>query len=288
MDSTTSILPHGVPLDIDGVGVVTYTLGPSHSEGVEDVVFCHGTPWSAAVWADAARYLSAGYRVFLWDMPGYGASPKDPASPIDLPSQTACFARLLAHWGLERPHVVAHDIGGAVALGTHLLHQRDYASLYLWDVVTLEPWGSSFFQLVADHATVFASLPDELHAALVREYVSGAAHHRLPSDSIAALSEPWLGRVGQAAFYRQIAALRTEHTRPVADRLDQVRCPTAVGWGREDPWIPAEQATRLRRALPGTSPLTMLPGVGHLAPLEAPARIRSALSTWFDAIPERY
>jgi pimeloyl-ACP methyl ester carboxylesterase len=33
---------------------------------------------------------------------------------------------LLSHWALERPHVVAHDIGGTVALRAHLLHGMKY------------------------------------------------------------------------------------------------------------------------------------------------------------------
>jgi len=283
MDATIRSLPKGALLDIAGVGVMTYTLTASRSEALGEVVFCHGTPWSAPVWANAAHYLSVGYRVFLWDMPGYGASTKDSEVPVDLPSQMSRFAQLLDRWGLERPYVVAHDIGGAVALGAHLLHQRDYASLYLWDVVALEPWGSSFFRLVADHDDVFASLPAELHAALVKQYISGASRRQLGQGWIDTLSRPWLDQDGQAAFYRQIAALRTEHTHSIVEHLSQLRCRVAIGWGCADPWLPAEQATRLQQALPGTPPLTMLEEIGHLAPVEAPAQVRSAINTWLAA-----
>ncbi|WP_099021710.1 alpha/beta fold hydrolase [Mycolicibacterium palauense] len=289
MDSTIGFLPAGRPLEVDGATVMTYTLGGPGARG--DVVFCHGTPWSARVWADVAARLGAGYRVFLWDMPGYGAAPKDPAVPVDLAAQMSRFARLLDHWGLQRPHVVAHDIGGAVALGAHLLHHRDYAGMYLWDPVVLEPWGSAFFRLVAEHGAVFAALPAGLHAALVREYIGGAARHRLGPDWVDALTGPWTDGGdqvgGQAAFYRQIAALRSEHTRPIAERLDRVRCPVALGWGRADPWIPAEQALRLQRALPGAAPLTMLDDVGHLAPVEAPSLVAAAIDDWLAAAPVR-
>jgi len=287
MHSAIGSLPQGVLLDIEGVDVMTYTVEASGPNTRGDVVFCHGTPWSAQVWADTARYLSDGYRVFLWDMPGYGASPKSPEVAIDLPSQMSRFATLLDHWGLERPHVVAHDIGGAVALGAHLLRHRDFASLHLWDIVTLDPWGSAFFRLVAEHEGVFAALPANLHAALVTEYIAGAAGHQLNQDLIATLSQPWLDADGQPAFYRQIAALRAEHTRPIVERLSRLRCPVAIGWGRDDPWIPAEQATRLRRELPGSPPLTLLEGTGHLAPLEAPSRVRSAVGDWLASVTKQ-
>jgi pimeloyl-ACP methyl ester carboxylesterase len=281
-----SILPAPVLVDVggaDGARVATYVLEPTDRAPVADVVLCHGTPWSALVWAPVARALSQRYRVFQWDMPGYGASPKEPAHPVDLVAQRERFAALLRHWSLDRPHVVAHDIGGAVALGAHLLESVELASLFLLDVVTLDPWGSPFFRLVAEHEPVFAAVPGPLHAALVREYIAGAANHHLPDDTVEALAEPWLDETGQAAFYRQIAQLSPAHTAPVVDRLDQVRCPVRIGWGVADPWIPFEQAARLQAALPGTPEVVAFAGRGHLLPLEDAAAVGQAVRRWLEA-----
>jgi pimeloyl-ACP methyl ester carboxylesterase len=280
MSTREARLPDPVHVTVDGASVAIYVLAPERRAPLGDVVFCHGTPWSSQVWAAAARHLSGGHRVFLWDMPGYGRSPKDPAVPVDLASQMARFSRLLTYWRLDRPYVVAHDIGGAVALGSHLLHGSEYAGVFLWDVVTLDPWGSPFFRLVADHAEVFAELPAALHTALVREYIAGAARHQLTAGWVDALSQPWLGASGQPAFYRQIAALRSEHTRPVAERLQRVRCAVTIGWGAQDPWIPVEQAARLRDLLPGRPSVITLGEVGHLAPVETPSRVSHALGDW--------
>ncbi|MFE6685851.1 alpha/beta fold hydrolase [Streptomyces sp. NPDC057743] len=275
-----SLLPEPVHLTVDGASIATYLLVPEGGTPVGDVVFCHGTPWSSEVWAQAARHLASSHRVFLWDMPGYGRSTKDPTVPVDLASQMSRFARLLAHWRVDRPHVVAHDIGGAVALGAHLLHDAPYAGLFLWDVVTLDPWGSPFFRLVADHAEVFTELPAALHAALVREYIAGAARHQLTPGWLDALSRPWWGASGQSAFYRQIAALRPAHTRPIVARLGEVNCAVAIGWGEQDPWIPVDQAIRLQDLLPGSPPVSTLGEVGHLAPVESPSRVCRALRDW--------
>ncbi|MBL0885418.1 alpha/beta fold hydrolase [Myceligenerans indicum] len=272
-------LPEPVHVTVGGARIATYVLAPERPS-VGDVVFCHGTPWSARVWAQAARHLSGGRRVFLWDMPGYGRSTQEGDVAVDLASQMSRFAELLAHWDLDRPWVVAHDIGGAVALGAHLLHGRDYAGLFLWDVVTLEPWGSPFFRLVSEHADVFTQLPAALHEALVREYIAGAARGRLTADVLDALARPWLGTPGQAAFYRQIAALRPAHTRPVVARLADVRCPVRIGWGERDAWIPVDQATRLRDLLPGSPPVITLDDAGHLAPVESPSLVIGAIDDW--------
>ena len=285
MDTPTSPSPCSLPAptraDVDGTAVGTWVLGPDPAESAGDLVICHGTPWSAALWADLAAALSVRWRVHLWDMPGYGRSPRGADLALDLRTQSARLARLLAHWELEHPCVLAHDIGGAVALGAHLRHGVEYGALMLQDVVTLDPWGSPFFRLVAEHADVFAVLPPTLHEALVREYVRGASARPLTTDAIDALVGPWTGTSEQrASLYRQIAALRPEDTRDLVASLDRVRASVSIGWGAEDPWIPVAQAHRLADALPGEAPVTILPGVGHLVPLEAPEALRESVGRW--------
>lgn len=132
------------------------------------LVFLHGTPWSSALWRPIADALSAQFTVYLWDMPGYGASSKESQHAVDLGVQGELFAHLLREWGAGQPHVIAHDFGGAVALRARLLHEARYRSLCLVDVVALSPWGSPFFTLVKQNADVFAQLPQLCTAALSR------------------------------------------------------------------------------------------------------------------------
>lgn len=274
------LLPEPIPIVVDGTSISTRVLAPART-AVGDVVLCHGTPWSAQVWAGVARDLSRNYRVFLWDMPGYGDSEKGPAVATDIRTQAQRLVSLIQTWGLRRPHVVAHDIGGAVALRAHLLQGMEYADLFLWDVVTLDPWGSPFFQLVAENADVFAQLPANLHSALVKEYIVGAVSRNLSAQDIEALASPWLGSTGQVAFYQQITALSAADTRPVAEALADTRCPTRIGWGRDDPWIPLRQAYELQSRLPGTPDVVALEGVGHLSPYEDSSAVAAALREWF-------
>ncbi|WP_224403893.1 alpha/beta fold hydrolase [Pseudonocardia sp. ICBG1034] len=280
------LLPDPIPVDVGGTCVATRVVEPAGPVR-GDVVLCHGTPWSSQVWGRVARELGRDHRVFLWDMPGYGDSEKGPAVATDLRSQMERMASLLRTWDLHHPHVVAHDIGGAVALGAHLLHGVDYADLFLWDVVTLDPWGSPFFRLVAENTDVFAQLPPDLHAALVTGYITGALSRKLPDRDIDALVSPWTAPGGQAAFYLQITALSSADTRAVAERLGATRCPTRIGWGRADPWIPLDQAYELRSGLPGDPDVVVLDDVGHLTPYENPVAVAAALRAWLTGAADR-
>lgn len=244
--------------------------------GQDPVVLLHGTPFSSYVWRAVARALARRYQVFVWDMPGYGESAKSAGQDVSLAAQGRIFAELLAHWDLEEPSVVAHDFGGAVSLRAHLLHGARYRALALVDPVALAPWGSPFFRLVGEHSEVFEQLPPALHRALVREYVSSASSPGLHPAVLDRLIQPWLGDLGQPAFYRQIAQADQLHTDEVQDRYGEIGIPTLVCWGQDDTWIPVAKGRELAARIPGAR-LETIAGAGHLVQEDAPAELAAAL-----------
>ncbi|MDA8372407.1 MAG: alpha/beta fold hydrolase [Nocardiopsaceae bacterium] len=248
----------------------------------EPVVFLHGTPFSSYVWRDIAAAFTDRHAVYLWDMPGYGQSDMYDGQDVSLAAQQTVFTALLEHWGLERPSVVAHDFGGAVALRAALLDGVDYARLALVDAVSLRPWGSAFFRLVNADTEVFAALPAHLHEALVRSYISTACSRKPRTEVLDALARPWLGETGQAAFYRQIAQADERHTREVEDRYGELDIPVLVAWGREDGWLDPHHAERLAEHIPRAR-LRWLDGAGHLVQEDAPARLTGLLTDFLGA-----
>ena len=243
------------------------------------VVFCHGTPWSSELWRPFAEALAPYFRVYLWDMPGYGLSSKHPEHRVSLDLQGELFSELLAHWELPLPHVVAHDYGGAVALRANLLHQRSFGSLALVDVVALAPWGSDFFRLVREHADVFSALPGAVHAGALRAYIAGASHVGVAPAAMESLIAPWLDGPGQAAFYRQIAQADQTYTDEIEGSYPGLDMPVLVVWGREDTWIPVDRAHRLHELIPGAE-LRLIEGAGHLIQLDQPAALATTLTAW--------
>jgi pimeloyl-ACP methyl ester carboxylesterase len=243
------------------------------------VVLCHGTPWSSALWRPFAEALAARYTVYLWDMPGYGQSSKDPGHAVSLDVQGDLLADLLDHWGLDAPHVVAHDYGGAVALRAHLLRRAAYASLALVDVVALAPWGSEFFRLVRDNVEVFIAVPPAIHEGVLHSYIAGASHVGLTSAGMEMLVSPWRGPEGQAAFYRQMAEADERYTDEVEPLYPEISIPVLVVWGQQDAWIPVDRARRLAALIPSAE-LRIVDGAGHLIQLDQPVALATCLSEW--------
>ncbi|WHX18411.1 alpha/beta hydrolase [Streptomyces malaysiensis subsp. malaysiensis] len=245
------------------------------------VVLLHGTPFSSYVWRGFARALAERHRVFVWDMPGYGASEKRADQDVSLAAQGRVFGELLEEWGLTgagaEPAVVAHDFGGCVALRAHLLHGARYRRLALVDVVALAPWGSPAYRLLGGHHEVFERLPGGLHRALVREYVGSASAVGLADGVLERLVGPWCGEAGQPAFYRQIAQNDQRFTDEIEDRYGEIRLPVLVCWGADDSWIPVERGRELAARIPGAR-FRLIEGAGHLVQEDAPAELAVSLS----------
>jgi pimeloyl-ACP methyl ester carboxylesterase len=238
----------------------------------DPMVLVHGTPFSSIVWRRIAPCFAPHRQVFYFDLLGYGQSEKRAGQDVSLGVQNELLAALLDHWRLDRPDVVAHDFGGTTALRTHLLNGRDYRSLTLIDPVAIRPWGSPFVQTARDYEKVFAGLPAYIHEAILRAYLGGAVFNALRPEEMALYVQPWLGDIGQPAFYRQIAQMSDRFTIEIENRFGEMRCPATILWGRDDDWIPVARGEELARRIPGAT-FRVVPEAKHLVQEDAPEAI---------------
>lgn len=240
------------------------------------VVLTHGTPFSSFVWRDIARALSRRFRVHVWDLVGYGQSEQRDDQDVSLATQARILAGLLQHWGLERPHLVGHDFGGAITLRALLLEGATAERLVLVDPVAVAPWGTGFFQLAAEHAELFLKLPPPVHDGLVRGYVRWAAHHHLDDEVVDRLVAPWSSERGRRALYRQIAQNDQRLTDEIQPRYAELGLPTLIVWGERDAWIPLERGQQLQELIPN-SQLRTIADAGHLVQEDAPTELVAEL-----------
>ncbi|MGF1543803.1 MAG: alpha/beta fold hydrolase [Parvularculaceae bacterium] len=241
-----------------------------------DLVLAHGWPWSSFAWRRLIPDLARDFRVWWYDMPGYGRSAKDPDQPTGLDVQGDVFAEMMDAFSLRRPIVVAHDFGGATTLRAHLLGDVGFEKLVLMNVVAMRPWGSAFFDHVGRHVDAFFGLPPHIHEAVVRAYVKGALVNDVDAADFEGLVSPWLTDDGRVSFYRQFAQADERYTAAFEPLLPKMRCPTAILWGEDDPWIPIARGRALQERL-GAKLFSAMPRLGHLPQLEDPAAVLSAL-----------
>lgn len=259
------------PLDehlTDESGVIRWTrigTGPP-------IVLVHGTPYSSRIFAGIVPALTQHREVFLFDHLGYGQSEQREGQDLSIAAQGRRFARLLDHWGLDAPSVVATDIGGAIALRALLLEGIAFADLLLFDAVTGGDWERGLFALILEHTEVFEALPDYAHRALVAAHMNNATELGFRPGLLEELLEPWVGTEGQAAYYRQYSQLRQADTAEYEHLLDTISIPVRILWGRHDRILPSPYADWIAARLPD-APLSWEENAGHLLTEDAPARL---------------
>lgn len=243
----------------------------------EPIVLLHGTPFSSFVWRDIALALANTRRVYVWDMLGFGQSDKHEEQDVSLAAQGRILAALLGHWGLSQPSVVAHDVGGVVALRAAIIEAARFRDLTLLDAVGVPGWSDgAFFRTIKSNPDLFAQLPAEAHEALVASKIRDASHLGLRPAVLDGLLDPWTGVDGQAAFYRQYGQADEAHCAEFQEQLGELSIPTRILWGREDRWLSTHYAERLRSRLPDAE-FAWIEQAGHIVQEDAPAQLLSYL-----------
>jgi pimeloyl-ACP methyl ester carboxylesterase len=269
------------------------------------LIFIHGTPWSSRVWSPFALALSRKFHVYLFDNPGFGASPLELELELagqafqarsevegldaDLARQSEVFAALYKSWEAEwkgkKAHVIAHDHAGLMSLRAFLLHDCSYASLCLINVVAIGPFGQSLFHTVASNPSYFLSLPDSIFDGILESYIRAAAFAKLSDETMTMLKEPWMREGGKEGFVRQLCQANSRTTGEVEGRYREIggKIPVRIIWGAQDRWIPVETAERLGKALE-TEDIVRIEGAGHLIMYDQPGQLGVELGGWLRGV----
>lgn len=119
--------PTGRFVDVPGgrLHVREYGSGPA-------LLLVHGLGGQMGTYTfGVAERLADSFRVVVVDRPGSGYSTRAAGTAADLHTQATALAGLITELGLERPLVVGHSLGGAIALTLALEHPELVGGLAL-------------------------------------------------------------------------------------------------------------------------------------------------------------
>ena len=194
------------------------------------------------------------------DLPGFGGVNPEPAEAWGAAGYASWIEPLLDD--LDEPVVlVGHSFGGRV--GAHLAARRPekVKALVLAGVPLLRrndrpPSKPAPAFRAARWLHKRGVLPDERMEAMRKKY--GSADYRNASGVM-----------------RDILVKVTNET--YEDQLRAVTCPVELVWGETDDAAPVNVAQQATAILGDKATLTVLPGVGHQVPLQAPDALREAI-----------
>jgi pimeloyl-ACP methyl ester carboxylesterase len=201
------------------------------------------------------------------DLFGFGATPPPP-EPWGSPDYASHLVPLFDEPGVlaDRVVLVGHSFGGRVAVPLCGLVPDRIERLVLTGVPLLHREGRR-----SRPATPFRVARRLHRMGLVGEERMEAVRQRYGSPDY---------RQAQGVMRAVFVRLLGEQ---YVDGMASVGCPVDLVWGADDTEVPLEVAERARHLFGTSAParpattLTVLPGVGHLTPTEAPDALRAVI-----------
>jgi pimeloyl-ACP methyl ester carboxylesterase len=273
----------GRRLSVRGIGVFWLEAG----QGGTPLVLLHGFPTSSYDWYAVIDALAARRRVLTLDYPGFGFSDKPADYSYSLFEQAEAVAAVLAEAGVQRAHLLGHDMGTSVV--TELLARRrvglagvdvdrvilmngsvhaEMAVLTPAQRLLRRPVVGPLFARLASRRTYKLQLRRILRRPIAEEDLddqftlirSGDGHLRLP-------------RI--IGYYDE----RIRFARRWVGALEALDRPLLLLWGRHDPVAVPAIAERL--AVETGARLEWL-DLGHYPQLEDPALVAARLNAFLD------
>jgi len=236
------------------------------------VVFVHAFPMNRTMWRRQVEAVSGRWRAIAVDLRGFGESEMG-AEPFTMDGCADDVMALLDHLQIHEPVVlVGLSMGGYVAFGCVRRHAHRLRGLVLADTRAEPDTEEGRAGRYALARRVEAEGVGPVVESMLPRLVSEGTRTRRPE----VVSE--LRALMEAARPQTVAAaLRALAERPDS-RPDLVRIavPTLVVVGEEDVVTPPDSSRIMHAGIPG-SRLEIIPGVGHMANMEAPDAFNAAL-----------
>lgn len=258
-------------VDLNEVRLYYYAAG-TRGAG-EPIVFLHGFPTSSHLWSDVVPLVPSGHRVVVLDLLGYGRSDRPLGRPLGIRGHAERVIELLDLLGINHACVVGHDIGGGVAQWMAVRHPHRVTRLCLIDSVAFGEWPTRDVKLARAMLPLTRHLPATWLLSILRnDLLRGYQDHERGLRSIEQYVRPFASSEGRDAFMEHLLALDSADTLAVASRLNEIIAPTAILWGKFDPFLSPDLGRRLQQAIPGAT-LEVVPTGRHFLPEDAPTKV---------------
>ncbi|MCW2785059.1 MAG: alpha/beta hydrolase [Marmoricola sp.] len=266
----TLVAVNGIQLNISDSGT------PAGKPGAPVLVMGHGLLFSTTMWRHQIETLRSTYRCIAVDWRGQGATPP-PDDGYDMDTLAADLISLIEHLGVGPVHYAGLSMGGFVGQRVAARRPDLVRSLILLDTSSgpEDPEKISRYRLLAAIYGLFGMKPLVGQVAPIMftpEFIA------TPGGT--ATVRTWVRELKPNNRRGIKQAIRGVTDRlPIADELGTITAPTLVIVGASDVATPVAKAETIVAGIAG-SQLVVIPDVGHVSTLEAPAAV-TALMTEF-------
>jgi pimeloyl-ACP methyl ester carboxylesterase len=215
------------------------------------------------MWQPFAAALP-GRRILMFDLPGItGGSAQ--SLPIDMPGLAVWLTQLMDALNIDDVDVLGYSWGGVLA--QQLARDRPHRVRAMVLASTNFGFGGIPTLEMPPLVNLIPNGSGDNPWKLFSAAMGGAANAQNPIGALVNALNPYTTPL--EGYLRQFYALTCWTSLPW---LDEIHVPTMVLAGNDDPYVPVSTTRRLAEAIPDAR-LELIPGGGHLLPVNNPTRM---------------
>ncbi|MDQ4076849.1 MAG: alpha/beta hydrolase [Chloroflexota bacterium] len=243
-----------------------------HGTG-QPLLFIHGFPHTSKLWEPLVEPMKDDYRLIIPDLRGFGES--EVTKEVSMGLYADDLAALLDEVGERDPvTVVGLSMGGYIAFEFFRRYPERVHALVLADT---RPQADD----EAGRKNRYESAQKALDEG-TQELANTMAEKLFAPQASEELRSTWREIMASVPPLTIAAAQRAMANRPDStDTLALINRPTLIVVGEEDNVTPPSDAERMHEAIEG-SDLEIIPGAGHMTPVEQPERFVAILQQFLD------
>jgi 3-oxoadipate enol-lactonase len=242
--------------------------------GAPAVCLIHAMMADGSMWSpQVPDLLKAGFRVLRMDLPGHGgsAASSEPSTMADLADGVIS---LLDHLEISKTHYCGLSIGGAIGQALAIHNADRLESLFLADTVSAAPPGARGMWAERLKAVEAAGSLAPLADMTMSRVVSAAFKEKNPAL--------WMGLRDTILGTEPLGLAQCAHALAEFDftaSLPNVRIPTQIVCGDDDPATPPAEGKKIASLIPG-SVYAEIRNARHYPNVEQPEQFNAVLLQW--------
>ena len=237
----------------------------------EPVILIHGIPTWGYLWHRLVPVLAEQNRVLAPDLIGFGYSDKSDDFDRSIARQAEMIDALMGKLEIERANIVAHDIGGGVALRLATLYPHRVNKLCVMNSVSYDSWAiEGMIQL--GHPSAYYMASASTTVATLRQMLKQGFAETPDDEVLDGIFAPYSTEVGKLSLIRNATALNTNLTTEITHLLHKIEAKTLILWGVEDKFQLLKFGKRLSDDIPNAK-LIQIKDAGHFVMLDQPEEV---------------
>jgi pimeloyl-ACP methyl ester carboxylesterase len=252
------------------------------NQGSAPFVFVHGNAQNhTTATATLAHLNELGHPVVVYHLPGHGKSEAYNDGKYSMGRFSETLGKVIAASNIEKPILLAHSMGGMIALQYATENPDKIRGLVLVDTADVDP-------VAVNKVVPLEKIVAEIVKGAYQAFKPGLSGKVFPYDKNPKLSEDEIQGIGLEHTIPQALDGNFQATTEydVRDKIGDLKVPVLIIRGDEDPLMTAEMNQEMHRRLTD-SRLVTVEGYGHNFLIQRPDLLVEKIKENYDFVTSK-